>query len=407
MRLGRQIVMTVIIVTAAIVPSRAADAADAAPPATQPAFAIRGIKGLWWEGMEKYRLALPWVADHGMNFLMFCYTSFPASGKDWRSEYSAAEQQGFRKLAAEADRRGVELCLSFNPGLWSKPPLTYASESDYQLAWKKVRSVHALGIRSFALCLDDINRKLEPADVERFKTLENAQVYFVNRLWKDMQSLSPRPRRLIFCPSAYTTKDAKAHERYIRKIGELDPQIDVFWTGPVTCSPTITAADARQFAQWVGRKPLVWDNYPVNDMFPWRPLMAPVKGRAADLGGSVIGVMANPMKQWEASKIPLATLAAYLRDPPHYDPAKAEADAVKEYPAEQREAVRALLAVYGTTFLGEKGYPPKPAAEDLAKLKALRDQLSTTKGLEALWADVKPTVEADLAALEKAAAATK
>ena len=37
----------------------------AAAPATQPAspFALRGIKGLWWEGLEKYKLALPWVAE--------------------------------------------------------------------------------------------------------------------------------------------------------------------------------------------------------------------------------------------------------------------------------------------------------------------------------------------------------
>src|SRR5437667_12240286 len=55
-------------------------------------FALRGIKGLWWEGMEKYRLALPWVAQHHMNFLMFCYSSFPASGKDWRADYSAEEE---------------------------------------------------------------------------------------------------------------------------------------------------------------------------------------------------------------------------------------------------------------------------------------------------------------------------
>ncbi len=106
--------------------------ARAAEDATAPPFAIRGIKGLWWDGLEKYRLALPWVAQHKMNFLMFCYSSFPASGKDWRSDYTSDELAGFRELAAEADKLGVELCLSFNPGIWSKPPLTYADVKDYQ-----------------------------------------------------------------------------------------------------------------------------------------------------------------------------------------------------------------------------------------------------------------------------------
>ena len=73
-------------------------------------------------------------------------------------------RRGFGELAAQADKLGVELCLSFNPGIWSKPPLTYAAEDDYQLAWNKVKTVHALGVHSFALCLDDINTRLQPAD---------------------------------------------------------------------------------------------------------------------------------------------------------------------------------------------------------------------------------------------------
>jgi len=42
-------------------------------------FAIRGIKGLCWDGAEKYQKALPWLAEHKLNFLMICYTSFPES----------------------------------------------------------------------------------------------------------------------------------------------------------------------------------------------------------------------------------------------------------------------------------------------------------------------------------------
>jgi hyaluronoglucosaminidase len=376
----------------------------AAPTATsafaahaEPGFALRGIKGLWWEGLPKYRLALPWVAHHHMNFLMFCYSSFPASGKDWRADHTAQEQNGFRELAQQADKLGVELCLSFNPGIWSKPPLTYASEDDYQLACKKVKAVHALGIRSFALCLDDINTKLQPADAEKFKTLEAAQVYFVNRLWNDMKNLSPPPRRLIFCPSAYTSAEARKHLDYIKAIAQLNKGIDVFWTGPVVCSPTITAKDADEFAAWVGRKPIVWDNYPVNDMFPWRPLMAPVKGRSADLASHVGGLMSNPMKQWEASKVPLATVAMYLNDPVHYEPSGALHNAIAgEYPsAELRDAVWAVVGAYGTTFLGEKGYPPKPLNE--AALRAVRAKLNEVKGLEGLRADVVPTLDADIA----------
>ena len=45
-----EILMSLIILATAATPSLAVSP-----------FAIRGIKGLWWDGLEKYRLALPWV----------------------------------------------------------------------------------------------------------------------------------------------------------------------------------------------------------------------------------------------------------------------------------------------------------------------------------------------------------
>jgi hyaluronoglucosaminidase len=385
-------------------------AAHAAAKGQSP-FAIRGIKGLWWDGIEKYQKALPWMADHDMNFLMLCYTAFPASGQDWRADYTPEQLKQIGDLAAEGRRRGVTVCLSFNPGIWSKPPLSYSSEADYQLALNKVKAIHAVGVRSFALCLDDINKAMRPEDQKAFGSLQAAQIHFVNRLWIDMKAMKPRPR-LIFCPSAYTTGEAKAHLDYTKAIGAgIDRDVMLFWTGPDVCSASITAADAREIGALFQRKPFVWDNYPVNDMFPWRPMVGPVKNRGKDLAGAVSGYLANPMKQWYASRLPLATLAAYFEDPARYDPRKAIADAVAEYPADQRPALRLLVELYGRSFWGEPAFPPKPEPKDAAQARALlpqyillRRDLSTNPRLAGLWADVQPTLDADIAAIEKAAA---
>lgn len=366
-------------------------------------FAIRGFKGLWWDGLDNYRKAIPFAAKHDMNFVMLCYSSFPASGKDWRADYTPAEIAGFKELSAESSKLGVELCLSFNPGIWSKPPLTYSDEHDYQLAWRKVQMVYDTGIRSFALCLDDINTRLQPADAERFKDLAHCQTYFVNRLWADLQKLDPKCR-LIFCPSAYTTAEADKHADYTRIIGdELSSGVQIFWTGPVVCSPSITAADADHMTAVYHRKPIVWDNYPVNDMFPWRPLLAPFKNRSADLASHVDGLMANPMKQWTASTIPLATLADYFRDPAGYDPTQSIGRAVDDqFTPAQRPTVRLLLDLYGSRFLGEPAYPPKLSADQLAKARQLRDALSSDASLADLWRDIQPTLDADIKTLTSA-----
>lgn len=372
------------------------------------AFKIRGIKGLWWEGIGKYEQALPWLAEHNLNFLMLCYSSFPASGADWRADYTPQETAQIRDLTARGKKLGVDVCLSFNPGIWSKPPLVYSSEQDYQRAWDKVRKVHALGVRWFALCLDDIGRELTPEDKAEFGTLQAAQTSFVNRLWRDMKTLRPRTR-LIFCPSAYLTADARRHMDYITHIGEkIDREVMMFWTGPECCSASITADDAAVFAKWIRRKPFVWDNYPVNDMFPWRPLVAPLKRRSADLAGAVSGYIANPMKQWHVSTIPLSTTAAYLNDPAGYDAAKAIEQAIRSYPTDQQRAVRLLVGLYGSSFWGEEGFPPQPRPSDrdsadgmLPKYRALKAMLSGEPALSHLWEDVKPTLEQDIATIER------
>src|SRR5262249_31862588 len=103
---------------------------------------------------------------------------------------------------------------------------------------------------------------------------------------------------------------------------ELPPEVDVMWTGPTVCSPVIRAADARAWASSLaGRRPLLWDNYPVNDGTMVRSLhLGPYRGRTADLTDELDGVLCNPMLQAYASQVPLATAAAYLCDPEEYDP---------------------------------------------------------------------------------------
>ncbi len=142
-------------------------------------------------------------------------------------------------------------------------------------------------------------------------------------------------------------------------------------------------------------------------MFPWRPLLAPVTGRSANLGGAAVaGLMANPMKQWEPSKTPLATLVMYLNDPISYNAILARAQLLESYPSAQRPVIESMLNVYGTTFLGDKGYPPAPSTdakiveEQLPKYQLLRQQLSQSQELAALWTDVQPTLDKDIATLQ-------
>jgi hyaluronoglucosaminidase len=394
--------------------SAPASAVDQKAAVAPGAFEIRGLKGLFWDGIPKYYEAVEWMPKHGMNWLMLCYTAYPESAREWRKDYTPEHIAEMRELVTRGNDRGVTICLSFNPGIWSDPPLEHSKEEDYQAAWRKVEAAHKIGIYWIALCLDDIRRELTPADKEKYGTLQAAQIAFTNRMWNDMQKLSPRPK-LIFCPSAYTTVDMQAHPDYIQQIGkELAPEIEIFWTGPEVVSKHITAEDSAVVEKWLGRKPFVWDNYPVNDMFgggdrPWRPLLAPLKNRSADLPGAVSGILFNPMKQWEANKLPLVAVANYLRDPRGYDPAKQPELMLAEYSGPAREAAELLMKHYGSSFWGDPTFPPAPAMDTpeqakaaVADLNRVREILTAgTPEMKQLWEDVKESVEKDIAKAEQ------
>ncbi len=103
----------------------------------------------------------------------------------------------------------------------------------------------------------------------------------------------------------------------------LPSDVDVMWTGPTVCSPVIRAADARAWASALaGRRPLLWDNYPVNDGTMERSLhLGPYRGREPELTDELDGVLCNPMLQPHASEVALATAAEFLCAPEKYDPA--------------------------------------------------------------------------------------
>jgi hyaluronoglucosaminidase len=185
-------------------------------------------------------------------------------------------------------------------------------------------------VRAFSIFMDDIMPSSDQdPDGKGYQHYAELHCDICNRLYGWLQALSPECT-LSMCPIDY--HGTAPFSNYLRALGEgLHPQIDIFYTGPEICSPTITTADAQAFADVVRRPPLIWDNYPANDLTMRSELhIGPVRGRSPDLAGAVKGIIINPMIQAEASKIPLLTFAEYFRDPASYDPEWAWEQALRE-----------------------------------------------------------------------------
>jgi hypothetical protein len=115
----------------------------------------------------------------------------------------------------------------------------------------------------------------------------------------------------------------------------------------------------------------VWDNYPVNDGSMSESLhVGPYVGRDPELGTAVAGVLCNPMTQPVASRVALATAAAFFADPSGYEPEAAWAEALTEVVAADGGHVDAAAFVALATACRDS---PLVDPSELAIATAVRD----------------------------------
>ncbi|MDH6515810.1 hyaluronoglucosaminidase [Streptomyces sp. SAI-135] len=248
----------------------------------------------------------------------------------WRDEYPAAALARLRELVDRADTDHVRFTYALSPGL----SVCYSSAADAEALTAKFDSLYAIGVRSFAIPLDDISYTKWncPEDEREFGTgggaAGAAQARLLNTVWRDFSATHPGLEPLETVPTEYSDLADTPYKKALRE--RLDPSVVVEWTGVGVIAPTITADQVRQAREVYGHPVLVWDNYPVNDYVASRLLLGPYTGREAGVASAATGVTANPMVQGEASRIALFTSAAWLWNPHAYDPRRAFLASVRD-----------------------------------------------------------------------------
>lgn len=314
---------------------------------------VEGFYGKPWSHQERLDM-LRFEGDHRMNVYYYAPKDDPYHRKLWREPYPPARMKQLGELTKTARANFVDFCFAISPGL----SMVWSSDADFERLADKLRSVSKLGVSCFALFLDDVPQELEnPDDRAHYKTLAAAHADVINRLHKSLKSQSSQ-YRLAVTPATYT--NAWGSRDYIRDLGAaVNPDIPIVWTGPNVVSPEVTVAQAREWGALLRRKPLVWDNFPVNDGIPWRLNLGPLGGRDAGLPTVVRGFFSNPMNQAQASKIPLQTIAEYLWNPAPYDPQAALRRAlVEQYGRLSPRQLEPFLSAYGDYWWDENIFQP-------------------------------------------------
>ncbi len=281
-----------------------------------PAFALRGvIEGYYgppWSDEARLDM-IDFAAKKRLNTFLYAPKDDPYLRRDWRRPHQAEWRRRLEALIGRCRSLDIDPMIGVSPGL----SMRYSSHEDAGLLEEKILDLVGLGASRIALLLDDIPDRLQhPADIEAFPDLATAHAATANRVG---EALAPTRVPLAVCPTLYW---GDGDEEYITRLaGDLDPRVDLFWTGRAVCSPAITATEAVRFARATHRPPLYWDNYPVNDVAMTNEMhIGPYQNRDRDLDRFCVGILANAMEHAEASKLAISTIADFLWDPNGYDP---------------------------------------------------------------------------------------
>lgn len=289
------------------------------PVADSGGFAVRGViegfYGTYYTFPERNDL-IRFIGKHGFNHYLYAPKNDRQHRARWWDPYPPRVLEEFAATIRVAERNHVTFSFAISFGV----PIDFASPEDFGAVTAKYECLLERGCRSFAVLFDDSPTYFNHGqNAGHFRSPAHAHYDFANRLYAWLRSRIPAVSFFV-CPVDYF--GSPPFSRYLRELGHgLEDAIQLFYTGPAICSPTITIEDVVGFREATGRKPVIWDNYPANDL-QMRPELhiGPLLGRDPRLAVGCAGYMANLMNQEEASKIPLLTTTEYLRDPGTYDP---------------------------------------------------------------------------------------
>ncbi|HTV00244.1 MAG TPA: GNAT family N-acetyltransferase [Luteitalea sp.] len=345
---------------------------------------IEGFYGPPWSPVERAAMCAL-LAASGLNTYLYCPKDDLHHRAIWREPYGPSDLESLRHLTTTAHGHGLQVVYGLAPGL----DIRYSEASERQHLRTRIAQVLDAGIDGVALLFDDIPDRLDESDLARWGSLAAAQADVANDVFGWLRRERPSGFR-GFCPTPYCERMVRAGHGgagYLEQLGEhLDPDVDVFWTGPEIISRDITVAHVREVAARLRRKPVIWDNLHANDYDSRRLYCGPYAGRAPELRDEVRGILSNPNTEFPVNVVAVRTLGAFLRATDGWD---------------ARAAYRSAIADWASSFETTTG----PVAPDL--LERLFDclYLPYTDGphVEALIADARDALNSASTMQEAAA----
>ena len=320
---------------------------------------IEGFYGIPWSFEDRLSM-INFLADIGMNQYIYAPKDDPYHNIKWRESYPIDMLEELSKLAALAYEKKVDFIWAIHPGQNLIKFDDY--ENEIEKLFAKYDSLHKAGVKSFALCMDDIDRDLA-YEQRKF------HLRLVGDILKHLENYENK--ELLFVHPWYNSAwiDQKGSEYF--KLFEGLENLSVMWTGYDVVVP-ITSKANDKFIELFNRKPDIWFNWPVNDYLRDQIFMEIFEFfDSRDI--NYRSIYSNPMNQAELSKISIYQIEDFAKDPKSFDPLKSFKDALSYVD----KAVASELFIISNSFFGSGVYDrfeDKKYFEDGEIAKAYQDK---------------------------------
>lgn len=282
---------------------------------------IEGFYGPMWTWEERRHLVRT-LAPHGYGFYLYAPKADLYLRRKWQQPHPPAMAAELAEFARFCRQQGMRFGVGLSPfEVFNR----FDDEARTALA-HKLALLERMDIDELAILFDDMT-----ADTP---DLARSQVAIVDWV-RDRTGVA----RLSVCPSYYSDDpvlDRVFGQRpadYLATLGrKLDHSVNIFWTGEEVCAREISPGHLKRVGDLLGRKPVLWDNYPVNDgdrMSQHLHLRA-FTGRPAANAAHLAGHGINPALQPTLTAIPALTLAESYRLGPAYQYGQAFRNASRE-----------------------------------------------------------------------------
>ncbi len=264
---------------------------------------IEGFYGTPWN-KDIRKSYFSWFLDNGYSFYIYAPKNDPHLRRQWFQEFSPDYLQELIDLREEAHKHNVRFGIGFTP-------LNAVNEGSNILNKVKAQAkaiFNTIKPDILAILFDDL--KITSQNIGASQ----------NAIIKAILEEGGDNTHIISCPSFYSFDPilekifGAMPEGYFQEFtAGLLKELDLFWTGDLVMSTGYSEEGLKRAQDILGKKPFIWDNYPVNDgrKTSGHIYLNPAESRKAVLTHSC-GLAVNPMKEALLNKIPLGAFSKTL-----------------------------------------------------------------------------------------------